>query len=52
MLDLGADGECVQRLLTDVPYTIIEAVSRAVVEAERALGRSRRGRGQQPFTPL
>lgn len=39
MLDLGADGERAQRLLTDVPYAIIEAVSRAVDEAERALGR-------------
>lgn len=40
VLDTGADGERDRRLLTDVPYAVIEAVSHAVDEAERRLGRS------------
>lgn len=39
VLDGGAQGERERRLLVDVPYPIIEAVSRAVDEAERMLGR-------------
>lgn len=39
VLDSGAQGERERRLLVDVPYAIIEAVSRAVDEAERMLGR-------------
>ncbi|GAA3907597.1 PRD domain-containing protein [Microbacterium invictum] len=39
ILDTGAEGERERRLLTDVPYPIIEAVTRAVDEAERILGR-------------
>ena len=40
VLDAGSDGDRDRRLLTDVPYAVIEAVSRAVDEAERLLGRS------------
>ncbi len=40
VLDAGTDGERDRRLLTDVPYPVIEAVSRSVDEAERLLGRS------------
>ncbi|WP_458042694.1 MULTISPECIES: PRD domain-containing protein [Bacteria] len=40
VLDEGSDGERDRRLLTDVPYAVIEAVSRAVDDAERMLGRS------------
>lgn len=39
VLDGGAQGERERRLLVDVPYTIIEAVTRAVDDAERMLGR-------------
>jgi len=39
ILDAGADGERERRLLTDVPYPIVEASTRAVDEAERLLGR-------------
>jgi len=39
ILDGGAQGERERRLLVDVPYTTIEAVTRAVDEAERMLGR-------------
>lgn len=39
ILDGGAQGERERRLLVDVPYATIEAVSRAVDEAERMLGR-------------
>lgn len=40
ILDQGADGENELRLLSDVPYPVVEAVSRAVDGAERGLGRS------------
>jgi beta-glucoside operon transcriptional antiterminator len=39
VLDGGAQGERERRLLVDVPYSIIEAVTRAVDDAERILGR-------------
>lgn len=39
ILDAGAQGERERRLLVDVPYATIEAVTRAVDEAERMLGR-------------
>ncbi len=39
VLDGGAQGERERRLLVDVPYAIIEAVTRAVDDAERMLGR-------------
>jgi beta-glucoside operon transcriptional antiterminator len=39
VLDAGAQGERERRLLEDVPYAVIEAVGRAVDEAERMLGR-------------
>lgn len=39
VLDRGADGERERQLFADVPYDVIEAVTRAVDEAERALGR-------------
>ena len=39
VLDAGADGDREKRLLSDVPYPVIEAVTRAVDEAERMLGR-------------
>ena len=38
ILDPGAQGERERRLLVDVPYPVIEAVTRAVDEAERMLG--------------
>ncbi|MCC2031716.1 PRD domain-containing protein [Microbacterium allomyrinae] len=38
ILDDGAEGDRERQILTDVPYAVIEAVSRAVDEAERALG--------------
>ncbi len=38
ILDAGEDGERERRMLTDTPYSIIEAVSRAVDQAERTLG--------------
>lgn len=40
ILDAGPDGEHERRLLTDAPYAVIEAVTRAVDEAERALARN------------
>jgi beta-glucoside operon transcriptional antiterminator len=40
VLDGGADGERERRMLTEVPYPVIEAVTRAVDEAERMLQRS------------
>ena len=39
VLDDGPGGEQAQRLLTDVPYAIVEAVTTAVDEAERMLER-------------
>jgi len=38
ILDAGEDGERERRMLTDTPYPIVEAVSRAVDQAERTLG--------------
>lgn len=38
VLDGGAEGDRERQILADVPYAVIEAVSRAVDEAERALG--------------
>ncbi|BDV32097.1 PRD domain-containing protein [Microbacterium terricola] len=38
VLDQGAEGERERQMLTDVPYVVIEAVTRAVDEAERMLG--------------
>ncbi len=40
VLDQGSEAEHARQLLTDVPYPVIEAVTRAVDEAERTLGRS------------
>jgi len=39
ILDEGTDGDHARRLLTDVPYSVIEAVTAAVDDAERMLGR-------------
>lgn len=39
ILDRGAEADRTRRLLTEVPYPVIEAVTRAVDEAERSLGR-------------
>ncbi|TQJ30170.1 BglG family transcriptional antiterminator [Microbacterium sp. SLBN-146] len=39
ILDDGAEGERERQLLTDVPYAVVEAVTRAVDEAERMLAR-------------
>lgn len=39
VLDEGDDGEHARRILTDAPYPVIEAVTRAIDEAERMLGR-------------
>lgn len=39
VLDGGAEGERARRLLTDVPYRVVEAVTAAVDEAERMLQR-------------
>jgi beta-glucoside operon transcriptional antiterminator len=39
VLDEGAEGDRARQLLTDVPYAIVEAVTIAVDEAERMLGR-------------
>ncbi|WP_159500636.1 PRD domain-containing protein [Microbacterium sp. 18062] len=36
----GADGERERQMLTDIPYPVIEAVGRAVDDAERMLGRA------------
>lgn len=44
ILDGGTTGENELRLLAEVPYPVLEAVSRAVDEAERTLGRAL-GRG-------
>ncbi|MFI8632666.1 PRD domain-containing protein [Microbacterium sp. NPDC077663] len=38
ILDTGEDGERERRMLADTPYAIVEAVSRAVDQAERSLG--------------
>ncbi|MFS0865717.1 PRD domain-containing protein [Microbacterium sp. 179-B 1A2 NHS] len=38
ILEGGEDGDRTRRMLTDVPYPVIEAVSRAVDQAERTLG--------------
>lgn len=38
ILDTGEDGERERRMLTDTPYPIVEAVTRAVDQAERMLG--------------
>ncbi len=40
ILDSGAQGDRERRLLTDVPYPIVEAVTRAVDAGERRLGRT------------
>lgn len=40
VLESGTAGEKERRLLADVPYPIIEAVGRAVDDAERTLGRA------------
>jgi len=40
VLDQSADADHAQRLLTDVPYPVIEAVTTAIDDAERRLGRS------------
>lgn len=39
ILEQGAEGDRERQLLTDVPYAVVEAVTRAVDEAERMLGR-------------
>ncbi len=39
VLDQGADGDRARELLTDAPYAVVEAVTTAVDEAERMLGR-------------
>ncbi|MBA8815089.1 beta-glucoside operon transcriptional antiterminator [Microbacterium halimionae] len=39
VLDDGTEGEQAQRLLADAPYPLVEAVTSAVDEAERILGR-------------
>lgn len=44
ILDTGGGGENELRLLSEVPYAVLEAVSRAVDGAERSLGRAL-GRG-------
>ena len=38
ILETGEDGERERRMLADTPYAIVEAVSRAVDQAERSLG--------------
>lgn len=38
ILDAGDEGDRERQMLTDVPYPVIEAVTRAVDEAERRLG--------------
>ena len=40
VLDQGSDAEHARQLLASVPYPVIEAVTTAVDEAERTLGRS------------
>lgn len=40
ILDSAADAAHARQLLTDVPYAIVEAVTRAIDEAERHLGRN------------
>jgi beta-glucoside operon transcriptional antiterminator len=39
VLDKGSDADHARQILTDVPYPVIEAVMRAVDDAERTLGR-------------
>lgn len=39
VLDQGADGDRARQLLADAPYAVVEAVTTAVDEAERMLGR-------------
>jgi len=39
VLDTGTEGENTRRILAEVPYPVIEAVTRAVDAAERTLGR-------------
>ncbi len=38
VLDAGAEGDRERQMLTDVPYEVIEAVTRAVDDADRTLG--------------
>jgi beta-glucoside operon transcriptional antiterminator len=38
VLEDGEDGERERRMLTDTPYPVVEAVTRAVDQAERSLG--------------
>jgi beta-glucoside operon transcriptional antiterminator len=40
VLDAGADGERERKMLTEVPYPVVEAITRATDEAERMLQRS------------
>ncbi len=40
VLESGAEGDRARQLLTDVPYPVVEAVSRSVDQAERTLGRT------------
>jgi beta-glucoside operon transcriptional antiterminator len=40
ILDQGSEADHARQLLASVPYPVIEAVTRAVDEAERSLGRS------------
>jgi beta-glucoside operon transcriptional antiterminator len=40
ILDQGSEADHARQLLASVPYPVIEAVTRAVDDAERALGRS------------
>ncbi|HEV7950371.1 MAG TPA: PRD domain-containing protein [Glaciihabitans sp.] len=40
VLDQGRDSDHARKIFTDVPYPVIEAVTSAVDEAERSLGRS------------
>lgn len=40
VLDKGGDGDHARQVLTNAPYAVIEAVTAAIDEAERSLGRS------------
>jgi beta-glucoside operon transcriptional antiterminator len=40
VLDKGGDGDHARQVLTNAPYAVIEAVTTAIDEAERSLGRS------------
>ena len=40
VLELGGDGDHARQVLTNTPYAIVEAVTTAIDEAERSLGRS------------